>query len=195
MEIVRIVESNPPPKGIPFATTIPSPSVKDKIAIVGAGPAGIHMAYLLKKKGFQNVGVYEKTDRIGGKSLTVEHRNTFHEMGTCYTQPDYDENIIALAKEYGLWDPVELPSDKIWPDTFPAPINYSSYVIPEIMKIWKTSNKTVAQIALFKAMVQYCALHRNMFGKYEGKLMREPDQQTMATLRCTFEDFLMKNTI
>ena len=196
MEIVRIVQSNPPPKGIPFPTVIPSPrSVKDKIAIVGAGPAGIHMAYLLKKKGFQNVVVYEKTGRIGGKTLTVKHRNTIHEMGTCYAQPDYDENLIAMAKKYGLWDPVELPSANIWPDKFPAPINYSSYVIPEIMKILKTSNTTVAQITLFKAMVQYCALHRNMFGKYEGELMREPDQQTMATLRSTFEDFLMKNNL
>ena len=196
MEIVKIVNSSPPPKGIPFPTSIPSPRrLNEKIAIVGAGPAGVHMAYMLKKKGFQNIVVYEKTDRVGGKSLTIKYRNTPHEMGTCYTQPDYDENVIALAKEYGLWDPVYLPSANIWEDHSRSPIKYSSYVILEIMKILKTNNVTIAQVALFKAMVQYCALHRNMFGKYEGDLMRQPDPQTMATLRCTFEEFLMKNNL
>ena len=195
-EIERIVDSNPPPKGIPFPTTIPSPrSVNDKIAIVGAGAAGIHMAYLLKKKGFQNIVVYETTNRIGGKSLTVKHRNTLHEMGTCYTHPDYEENVIALAKEYGLWDPVDLPSANVWQDNFPSPIEYRSYVTKEIKKILNTDNSQVVQIALFKAMIKYCSLHRNMFGKYEGELMRQPTSQTMATLRCTFEEFLIKNNL
>lgn len=39
-----------------------------KIGIVGAGPAGLHMAYLLKKNGFTNVEVLEQANRHGGKS-------------------------------------------------------------------------------------------------------------------------------
>ena len=200
-EIVKIVNSNPPPKGIPFPSTIPSPqSVNDKIAIVGAGPAGIHMAYLLKKKGFQNINVYEKSDRIGGKSLTVTHRDTFHEMGTCYTNPDYEKNVIALAKEYGLWEPVSIPSANVWLDPTRlkpslTPIAYGEYVVEEIKKILKANNATRAQLALLKAMIRYCALHREIFGKYEGDLMRRPYRQTMDTLRCSFERFLMKNNL
>jgi len=30
-----------------------------KIAIVGAGPAGVHMAVELKKKGFKNITIFE----------------------------------------------------------------------------------------------------------------------------------------
>jgi hypothetical protein len=195
LEIVKIVNSNPPPKGIPFPTSIPSPrSLDERIAIVGAGAAGIHMAYLLKRKGFQNIVVYEKSDRVGGKSLTINYRNTLHEMGTCYVQPDYDENVIDLAKEYGLWDPVDLPSANIWQDNSRSPIRYSSYVIMNVMKILKT-NVTEARVSLFKAMVQYCALHRNLFGKYQGDLMRRPDPPTMAKLRCTFEQFLRNNNL
>ncbi|XP_028416565.1 uncharacterized protein LOC114540642 isoform X2 [Dendronephthya gigantea] len=194
-EIVKIVNSNPPAKGFPFPT-IPSPrSVQDKIAIVGGGPAGIHMAYLLKKRGFKDIVVYEKSGRIGGKSLTVEYRNTVHEMGTCYTTPDYEENVIALAKEYGLWDPVDIPSANIWQDHVSNPSQYSNYVILEIMKILNTNNPNVAIAELLKAMVQYCALHRQLFGKYEGDLMRQPGSETMKKLRCTFEEFLKQNNL
>lgn len=197
--IKKIVDSNPPPKGIPFPSTIPSPrSVNDKIAIVGAGPAGIHMAYLLKKNGFKNINVYEKSGRIGGKSLTVTHRNTLHEMGTCYTNPDYKNNAIALAKEYGLWEPVDIPSANVWLDPMKRPLTptaYSTYVIGEIMKILRTTNKSRAQTELFKAMIGYCELHRKMFGKYKGDLMRQPYQQTMSTLQCSFETFLMRNNL
>ena len=37
----------------------------DRIAIVGAGPSGLHMAYLLREAGFTNVVVLEKTGRLG----------------------------------------------------------------------------------------------------------------------------------
>lgn len=40
-------------------------SCNDRIAVVGAGPSGVHMAYLLKKKGFKNIKIYEETSRIG----------------------------------------------------------------------------------------------------------------------------------
>ena len=199
-QIVKIVNQSPPPKGVPFPAKIPSPrSIHDKIAIVGAGPAGIHMAYLLKKKGFKNIVIYEKSDRIGGKSLTVSYRNTLHEMGTCYTSPDYDKNVIALAKEYGLWDPVDIPSANVWLDPpkreYSTPIQYSTYVIQEVKKILNTSNIKEAQSALLKAMIQYCALHRNIFGRYEGELMRRPYPNTMETLRYTFEEFLKRNNL
>lgn len=48
-----------------YPKRIPGPSPKDKIAIVGAGPSGIHMAYLLKTKGFKDVEILEATDDIG----------------------------------------------------------------------------------------------------------------------------------
>lgn len=195
-EITRIVNSNVPPKGTPFPTTIPSPRrLSDKIAIVGAGPAGVHMAYLLKKRGFRNIVVYEKSGRIGGKSLTIDYRDTPHEMGTCYTHPDYEDNLIALAREYGLWDPVDIPSANVRFDVFPVPFTYSQYVIGEIMKILKTNESTVAQTALLKTIIHYCKLHRQMFGKYEGEIMRQPNHVTREALRCTFKKFLAKHNL
>ena len=49
-----------------FPGVIPGPEkISDKIGIVGAGPAGIHMAYLLKRRGFKNVEILEKSNRLG----------------------------------------------------------------------------------------------------------------------------------
>ncbi len=42
--------------------------------MVGAGPSGINMAYKLKKNGYNNVVVYEKSNRVGGKSDDVFYR-------------------------------------------------------------------------------------------------------------------------
>ena len=55
-----------------------------------AGPAGVHMASLLKKAGVENVVVLERLHRIGGKSYTVvDNDGVPHEMGTCYLHSGY----------------------------------------------------------------------------------------------------------
>ena len=181
------------PKGIPFVEQIPSPKcLSDRIAIVGAGPAGIHMAYLLKKKGFTNIVVLEKTNTIGGKSNTIKHRNVIHEMGTCYLQPDYDDNVVALAKEFGLWKPVNIPSANVWLDQDQFPRAYNEYVVIEAMKILKIRDRDLAQQKLFSAIIKYTLVHRELFGKYDGELMRKPAPSTMNILNCTFSKFLSK---
>ncbi|KAH9182780.1 hypothetical protein AeNC1_015244, partial [Aphanomyces euteiches] len=70
------------------------------IAIIGAGPAGIHHALLLAQKGFSNIVVYEYSNEIGGKSKTiVDETGLPHEMGTCYAHPLYDP-IFQLLNTY-----------------------------------------------------------------------------------------------
>lgn len=90
-----------------------------RIVIIGAGPAGIHMASLLKKQGFTDVTILERNDKFTqsddqtwnerGKSVTIKDKeyNCVHEMGTCYTHPKYDE-IRKLLKEYDP-DNIEIP--------------------------------------------------------------------------------------
>ncbi|RHZ03153.1 hypothetical protein DYB31_014619 [Aphanomyces astaci] len=42
----------------------------DRIVIVGGGPAGVHYATLLVKKGFTNITILEQSHEVGGKSKT-----------------------------------------------------------------------------------------------------------------------------
>lgn len=51
-----------------------------KIAIIGAGPAGITAAYELAKAGY-SVNVYEASDRVGGLSKTIDLWNQKVDLG------------------------------------------------------------------------------------------------------------------
>lgn len=55
-----------------------------RIAIVGAGPAGLSAAHFLQAQGIRAV-VYEADERIGGKSFSILNGDNMNEMGTCYT--------------------------------------------------------------------------------------------------------------
>ncbi len=57
---------------------------KVKIAIIGGGPAGLSLAYLLKSFPELTVTVFEAGDRVGGKSFTYQRDGSAFEMGTCY---------------------------------------------------------------------------------------------------------------
>eukprot|EP00924_Labyrinthula_sp_SR-Ha-C_P003467 augustus_masked-scaffold_15-processed-gene-10.66-mRNA-1 protein AED:0.35 eAED:0.57 QI:0/-1/0/1/-1/1/1/0/1160 len=57
-----------------FSTRIPQHN--SKVLVVGAGPSGLHMAHLLISKGLpvENITILEKTDRYGGKTLSIEDK-------------------------------------------------------------------------------------------------------------------------
>lgn len=60
-----------------------------RIGIVGAGLAGIHMALELKRAGFKDVTILEKSNRIGGRIQDVVFRNVTHSYGPGFFT-DYD---------------------------------------------------------------------------------------------------------
>ncbi len=92
-----------PPKGTPFPN-IPGPKCKtDRIGIVGAGLSGIHMAYLLKERGFKNVRILEKDNRIGGKSVNLEHMGATYSLSTFIVAPEYTI-FMGLMRKFGLPD-------------------------------------------------------------------------------------------
>ena len=67
----------------------PAPFTKDsKIAIIGAGAGGIHMAYELKKKGFKDITVFEKDDHVGGKAYTFKVGDKCYDTGTVFSYAD-----------------------------------------------------------------------------------------------------------
>jgi hypothetical protein len=55
-----------------------------KIAVIGAGPGGLSAAQFIRDAGHEAV-VFEKENRIGGKSFSFSNGDAFNEMGTCYT--------------------------------------------------------------------------------------------------------------
>lgn len=55
------------------------------VAVIGGGAAGLSIAKLLDEAGAGKVAVFETSDRVGGKSLSVGGHGDIVEMGTCYT--------------------------------------------------------------------------------------------------------------
>lgn len=191
-----LVNRNDEPKGKPFTALTQKPRPCDRVVIVGAGLAGLHMAYQLKKKGFDQIVVLEKESRVGGKILTVWHDGVPHEFGAAYTGINYQTSVYALAKELGVDDFVPRPSNiTVWLDELPKPLQFPSYVIGTIIKLTKARNTIEAVGELIDAAYRYTVLHRQMFGKYEGELMHRPSLEVLSQLNQTYLAYLRSHRL
>ena len=158
--------------------SIPGPkSYNNKIGIVGAGPAGIHMALLLKQKGFKNIEILESSDRIGGKSYTIMHRGVPHEMGTCYVAPDYDTNIIPLIKKYIPGDLVNLVTGSVTVDGNLRFLDFKLYAAFFVRKLLNTSDISIITNHTISSMRKYVSLHKELLGEYDGEIPPEPSPE------------------
>ena len=97
-----------PPFGHSFPK-ITGPKPYEDVCIVGAGPAGIHMGLSLKNKGYKKIRIFEKTNRVGGKSYDVQLEGSYRAQGTIFLSTDYRENLVKLAKTYDVGDLLEYP--------------------------------------------------------------------------------------
>lgn len=82
----------------------PLAEVPQRVAIVGAGIAGLHCAYRLQEAGFPQVVVYEARDRVGGRMWTG--RDLFADGQVCELGGELiDSNhasLWSLAEELGI---------------------------------------------------------------------------------------------
>ena len=60
-----------------------------RIAIIGGGPAGISAAMYLEKKGYTNYVIYERLNRVGGKTFSPVFNGKHAEMGAIMGVPSY----------------------------------------------------------------------------------------------------------
>lgn len=72
-----------------------------RIAIIGAGAAGLSAAQALKNKGYQQVTIFERADRVGGKCCTVEIDGRNYELGANVLAED-NLVVLALAREFNV---------------------------------------------------------------------------------------------
>lgn len=72
-----------------------------RVAIIGAGPAGLSTAMALRERGFRDVTVFEKEDVVGGKCHSFRHEGRVYDLGANLTTPRY-RSIRALAAKLGM---------------------------------------------------------------------------------------------
>ena len=78
--------------------------VNQRVVILGAGASGLCIAEALKLKGYKHVTLFERTDHVGGKCLSVEFKSKNYELGAGILT---ENNVIPLrlAKKYNV--PIE----------------------------------------------------------------------------------------
>ena len=170
-ELIQKVESSGEPKGTPFEK-INGPCKSSKIAIIGAGPSGVHMAYSLKMKGFKDVTILERSDRIGGKGENFQYRSIHHFLSLAFWTSDYKDDLVPLLKksdflDFGANDQTD--TFYYWKDNNRAiPISTATqYTISWIIENLGISDPSQANERVLQDLEKYINLHHHYFGKYE----------------------------
>ncbi len=83
-----------------------------RIAIIGAGPAGLSTAWFLAKHGFENVTVLEKLGRVGGLCKSITIKGMSYDIGANYVTWAYTETL-KIADELGAETYEEKPYTSI----------------------------------------------------------------------------------
>jgi len=65
-------------------------SKDSRIAIIGAGPAGLAAGMYLEQAGFHDYTILERTDHVGGKCHSPNYHGRRYEMGAIMGVPSYD---------------------------------------------------------------------------------------------------------
>ncbi|MFQ5417249.1 MAG: FAD-dependent oxidoreductase [Myxococcota bacterium] len=71
-----------------------------RIAVIGAGPAGLSAAWYLKQKGYRDVLVLEKLGRVGGLCKSITDGYMSFDLGGNYITPSYKETR-KIARSVG----------------------------------------------------------------------------------------------
>lgn len=87
-----------------------------RVAIVGAGAAGLSAAWFLKKQGYRHVTVFEAADRIGGKCKSLTYKGRSFDLGANYVTSSYSQ-VRRLARELGMGMFTEREGHALNPDT------------------------------------------------------------------------------
>jgi predicted NAD/FAD-dependent oxidoreductase len=72
-----------------------------RIAIVGAGAAGLTAAEALRQKGYAHVTIFEKSDRVGGKCLTTKIDGRPYELGAGIVSGN-NKTVLGLVQRFNV---------------------------------------------------------------------------------------------
>ncbi len=83
-----------------FLTT-PLSAKNLRMAIIGAGMSGLTAGHYLKKKGFEDVTIFEKEEEIGGKVLSKKLDGSLYDLGAVWIFKEY-ATILEMVRELNV---------------------------------------------------------------------------------------------
>ena len=139
---------------------IGGPQKAGRVCVVGAGPAGVHMALRLKEKGYTRVDLLEKTFRVGGKCEDIAHGGVPNPQGGIFAVASYYENLIPLAERYGLGEVVKVPPQTVWATNSASDpgskLSTAAFIFGTLSQITNSSSPEVNLGALFEVSIFLC---------------------------------------
>ena len=155
-----------------------------KIVIIGGGIAGLTMAWLLERRGFNDIVIIEASERLGGKIYSYTHDEITHEMGACYTQPAY-HGIHYLMRHFGITDKIGVAGRMVYRDNGTCR-PFGDDVIEQLRQAlggaWRLMPKELIGIRVLSALARYKKLHRKLLGDYRGQLPPRPSSKVLSAL-------------
>ena len=173
---------------------------REHVCVIGGGVGGVHLAWLLKRRLFTNMTLFDQSARLGGDVWTRKAPpgggadNVTRELGAAFLSPDYVE-VRALLARFGQEElplstlsQLEFHSEHGGTETVQSA---AEWALQRLSHYTNTTNATANAEAVQAALSRYVSLHRNIFGEYEGRFPPEPSSpDLLAMLNCSGLDFL-----
>ncbi|MBE6125095.1 MAG: FAD-dependent oxidoreductase [Erysipelotrichaceae bacterium] len=188
-------------------------NLNERICIIGGGPAGISAAMYLQKKGYTNYEIYEKLNKVGGKSyspkIKVNGEERSYETGAIMGAITY--HAVHEVEEFGGTSHADGPNmrrmyrDSSGKEIFPFDIkkNFSIRKTLGLLKLKKQMKKLV-EIMNTKYKGYDCYGHRGVAqGRYSGLdknvdnalNMIEGENPNLKDLALPFDQFCKLNGV
>jgi hypothetical protein len=192
----------------------------ENICIIGGGLSGIHMGWLLKRRGsppaslsffphspppsgFQNTIVFERDLLPGGMIYTSENSDDLpRELSAAFLSPDSGE-MTALVSRFDL-SLLAIGLDAIsyrqashntssHEDLILTPVQWYEHALPLVTG--ENDSQTNSEI-VFTALERYTLVHMEIFGTYLTRLPPRPASYAqLQMLKGTFLEFLQRHDL
>ena len=159
-----------------------------RIAIIGAGAAGVHMAVGLKKRGFTDIVIFEKSHRIGGKTQSINQNGLSHEMGT---------TAFAMSKGAAL----ELLIRDIFPELEGVSYRTNIQTITKNTYLKSKSKRTtrfakISKLATFMyARYRFYKIYNRLVKKGYPYQTNSDDREMLMLLGESLKSFLLRHKL
>ena len=132
-----------------------------RIAILGAGPSGLAVALALKRKGHDNIVIYEKEERVGGKSFSYPYKGKNFDLGSMVFGKD--DMVARLADEFRVpYKPVDGSGVFLVDGKYVNPVTH-------ILKTYSTM-ELLQSFLRFQKLVEETDIRRPGYGAYPAEL-------------------------
>ena len=174
---------------------------EENICIIGGGISGIHMGWLLKRRGYQNILIFEKSINIGGMIQTYSNNeNNQREISSTFIYPNFYETNALITRFNLTKIPIKFHS--ILYHEFSDENNFEILLSPiewlneGISFITETLNPIINSKLLIEGIKKYSFLHQQIFGIYLTRLPPKPQSfEQFEELNGSFLELIQRHSL